>query len=275
MNDRSNGRRGSSTRGGQRSLYAPERQQALLLLARSEGRVSVVEAAQTFNVTPETIRRDLEALDRAGMVRRVHGGAVPAEHLVLGDLSLTERESTAAAEKGRIGIAALPYLPTSDNSAIVVDAGSTTGRFVEAWPIEVDLTVFTNSPNIANSASMRTRAEVQLSGGRLRGVTQACVGARTVDWFRKLRVDVAFVGINGLSFDHGLSTPDVSEADVKAEMVRSARRVVVLTDSRKLGVETAQSFCTIDDIDVVITDTGISDALRRRLEERGIEVVVA
>lgn len=258
-----------------RGLYAPERQQALVTQARSEGRVSVVDAAAFFDVTPETIRRDLDALDRAGMLRRVHGGAIPAEHSQLGDLALSERDLTAASEKDRIAQVALGFLPTTAPAAVVLDSGSTTGRLGSLLPSDPGLTFFTNSPIIAASAAARCDGGVELSGGKVRAVTQSCVGATTVAWFQRLRVDVAFLGTNGLSLEHGLSTPDVEEAAVKAAMVRSARRVIVLADSRKIGVETAQSFCSLDDIDVVVTDSGIPDVYRRRLIEKGIQVVVA
>ena len=258
-----------------RGLYAQERQLALVQLARSEGRVSVVEAAATFDVTPETIRRDLEHLDRSGLLQRVHGGAIPAEHDQLGDLAVSDREIAAAAEKDRIAQAALQYLPAGPQGSILLDAGTTTGRLARLLPVDAEISVFTNSPVVAATAAERSRRDVELSGGRVRGLTQACVGADTVSWFERLRVDVAFIATNGVSVAHGLSTPDPSEAAVKRAMVRCARRVVLLADSRKLGVETACSFARLDDVDVLITDSALSDAFRRRLTESGIEVVAA
>ena len=267
--------RAERRRGAARGLYAQERQSALALLARSEGRVSVVEAAAAFEVTPETIRRDLEQLDRAGVIQRVHGGAIPAEHGQLGDRAVSDRESSAAAEKDRIAHAALSYLPTTIHGSILLDAGTTTGRLARALPVEADLAVFTSCPLIAAVVAERAQRDVELSGGRVRGLTQACVGAETVAWFERLRVDVAFIATNGVSFTHGLSTPDLAEASVKRAMVRCANKVVLLADSRKLGVETACSFARLDDIDVLITDSALADAFRRRLTDFGIEVVTA
>ena len=265
------GRQSAATRG----LYAQERQLQLVQLARTEGRVSVVDAAVAFDVTPETIRRDLEQLDRAGLLQRVHGGAIPAEHDQLGDLAVSDREVAAAAEKDRIAQAALAFLPATPQGSILLDAGTTTGRLARLLPGDLDLAIFTNSPLIAATAAERSKRDVELSGGRVRGLTQACVGAETVAWFERLRVDVAFIATNGVSFTHGLSTPDPAEASVKRAMVRCARKVVLLADSRKLGVETACSFARLDDVDVLITDSALSDAFRRRLTESGIEVVAA
>jgi len=255
-------------------VYAEERRGLLVHLARSEGRVQVSRAAAHFDVTPETIRRDLEVLDRQGVLRRVHGGAMPAECLPVGDLSLGERELAAGPEKESIARAALALLPDQPQASVLIDAGTTTGRLAALVPHDTRLAVFTNSLPIAATLSSRTSADVQLLGGRVRGVTQACVGGNTLAALARLRVDVAFVGTNGVADEHGLSTPDSEEAAVKAQMVRSARRVVVLADSRKLGAEAATSFAALDDVDVLVTDAATPQQLTR-CTERGIEVVIA
>lgn len=254
-------------------LYAPERQQELARWTRSSGRISVAEAALRFDVTPETIRRDLDVLDRAGVLRRVHGGAIPASPTGPGEQPLSARESVASVQKDRIAQAALALLP-GDADAIILDSGTTTARFAALIPA-AGPTVFTNSPPIAVQAALAGATDVELSGGRVRRSTQACVGPAAVAWFDRLRVDVAFLGANGLSLEHGLSTPDADEAAVKAAMVRAARRVVLLADADKIGVETTCRFAHLGDIDVLVTDAALPDVVRRRLIEEGIEVVVA
>src|SRR5438132_1766974 len=114
-------------------MYAPERQQEILRLARDGGRVDVLSLADVFQVTAETIRRDLKALDRAGLVRRVHGGAIPAGRLDF-EPDLAERESTAADEKDRIAHAALAELP--GEGTMILDAGSTVARLAANLPLE-------------------------------------------------------------------------------------------------------------------------------------------
>lgn len=255
-------------------MYAEERRTQLVQLARSEGRVQVSLAAERFDVTPETIRRDLEVLDRQGVLRRVHGGAMPTEFLPLGDLALPEREGAAAEQKERIAQAALALLPNGSGSSVLVDAGTTTGRLAALLPVDIHAQFFTNSLPIAATLSTRTQAGVHLLGGTVRGVTQACVGAPVVAALAHLRVDVAFLGTNGLSAQHGLSTPDVDEAQVKQQMVASARRTVLLCDSSKFGVETTTSFAGLDDVDVLVTDS-ITPAQRALVEGAGIEVVIA
>src|SRR6478672_3787440 len=121
----------------QTQMYAPERQQEILRLARESGRVDVLSLAEEFQVTAETVRRDLRALDRAGLVRRVHGGAIPAGRLDF-EPDLAERESTAADEKDRIARAAVAELPA--DGSVIIDAGSTAARLAAAVPLESDLT---------------------------------------------------------------------------------------------------------------------------------------
>lgn len=252
-------------------MYAEERRTALLDLARVQGRVTVSDSAAQFDVTPETIRRDLEVLDRNGILRRVHGGAVLADSLWLGDRSMPDRDLTASEEKDRIAASALAHLP-EPGSAIIIDAGTTTGRL--ARTLSDDYVVITNSLPAALAASAaRPGADVRIVGGRVRGLTQSIVGGAAE--FARLRVEVSFIGTNGISLTHGLSTPDLDEAAIKEAMIRAGNRVVVLADSRKIGVETTTSFGRLSDIDVVITDDGITDTQRDRLTQLGIEVVVA
>jgi DeoR family fructose operon transcriptional repressor len=116
---------------------------------------------------------------------------------------------------------------------------------------------------------------LQLLGGRVRGLTQAAVGDQALRVLGTLRVDIAFIGANGISVRHGLSTPDSDEAAVKRAMVAAANYVVVVADSSKVGREDFVSFASISDVDALITDSEISAAARRELSDQGIEVVAA
>ncbi|MEC3951968.1 DeoR/GlpR family DNA-binding transcription regulator [Nocardia sp. CDC153] len=255
-------------------MYAEERQQAIASLIGQRGRVSVIDLAEQFEVTTETVRRDLAALDRMGLVRRVHGGAVPAAALTAIELGTGEREHTRATEKDRIAKAALAFLPPSGGSALF-DAGTTTARIAAALPGDRELVAVTNSLPIAVRLSGTAGVRTHILGGRVRGVTQAAVGADTLRMIGELRVDVAFIGTNALTVGHGLSTPDPDEAAVKRAMVASAHRVVVVADSTKVGREDLMRFAAITDIDVLISDDQLLPAVRNELSEYGIEVVTA
>jgi len=209
-------------------MYAPERQQEILRLARDGGRVDVVSLAEEFQVTAETIRRDLKALDRAGLVRRVHGGAIPAGRLDF-EPDLAERETTAADEKDRIAMAALAELPA--DGTLIVDAGSTAARLAGILPAEASLTVVTHSLPIAARLADHPGIQLHLVGGRVRHRTRAAVDAWALRAYGEIRADVAVVAANGFSVEHGLTTPDLAEAAVKRAALTAARRVVLLADS--------------------------------------------
>ncbi|MFD8567645.1 DeoR/GlpR family DNA-binding transcription regulator [Streptomyces sp. NPDC057694] len=253
-------------------MYAPERQQEILRLARDGGRVDVLSLAEEFQVTAETIRRDLKALDRAGLVRRVHGGAIPAGRLDF-EPDLAERESTAADEKDRIARAALAELPAE--GSVVLDAGSTVARLAAALPPESALTVVTHSLPIAARLADHPGIQLHLVGGRVRNRTRAAVDAWALRAYGEIRADVVLLAANGFSAAAGLTTPDLAEAAVKRAAVAAARRVVLLADSGKHGQEHFARFGDLADVDLLITDTGLGDEDAAAIEAGGTEVIRA
>ncbi|GAA3789221.1 DeoR/GlpR family DNA-binding transcription regulator [Streptomyces chiangmaiensis] len=253
-------------------MYAPERQQEILRLARDGGRVDVVSLAEEFQVTAETIRRDLKALDRAGLVRRVHGGAIPVGRLDF-EPDLAERESTAADEKDRIAKAAVAELP--GEGTMILDAGSTVARLAGAIPLDTTLTVVTHSLPTAARLADHPGIQLHLVGGRVRHRTRAAVDAWALRAYGEIRADVVFIAANGFSADHGLTTPDLAEAAVKRAAIRAARRVVLLADSSKHGQEHFARFGELGDVDLLITDSGLSLEEATAIERGGTEVVRA
>ena len=255
-------------------MYAEERQQAIADLVTQRGRLSVAELAERFTVTTETVRRDLSLLERAGVVRRVHGGAVPSKALAVLELAVNERDTSHAEQKDRVAAAALKYLP-GNGGTLLIDAGTTTARLAAQLPHDAALTVFTNAVPIASRLASRPNVELHLLPGRVRATTQAAVGEDTVAALSALRTDVAFLGTNGLSTTHGLSTPDPSEAAAKRAMVAAARQVVVLADSSKVGHESTIRFAELNQVDVVVTDQDIEAKDRDALMALDVEVVIA
>ncbi len=255
-------------------MYPEERQQAIATLVLSHGRASVAELAEAYSVTTETVRRDLAILDRAGLLRRVHGGAVPARSLHVVETGVVERDATHTAHKDAIARAAADFFPLSGCS-VLFDAGTTTARVAALLPTDRELTVVTNSVPIAARVSTLPAVNLQLLGGRVRGLTQAAVGEQTLRALDTMRVDVAFIGTNGITVRHGLSTPDSEEAAVKRAMVDCANYVVAVADSSKIGQEEFVSFAPISKVDTLVTDTGIPEADRAELGANGVDVILA
>ncbi|MGI6878710.1 DeoR/GlpR family DNA-binding transcription regulator [Microbacterium sp. gxy059] len=259
-------------------MYQAERHTRIIGDLRAHGRVAVADLADRFGITTETVRRDLAALERSGLLRRVHGGAVSPELTSVVEAGLAERETRRSAEKRAIADRAVQVIPDGFTGSVLVDAGTTTGALLEPLAARVAgrrVEVVTNA--VAHAAQLAGRDGLGLTvlGGRVRSVTGAAVGASTVRDIEELRPDLAFIGANGLSAMFGLSTPDREEADVKRAMVRQARRVVVLVDASKFGVESLQRFAELADIDVVVADRAPEGDLAAALRAAGTEVRTA
>ena len=251
-------------------MYAQERQQSILSTARARGRVEVGTLAEELGVTVETVRRDLTALERLGVLRRVHGGALPVERLSL-EPTLEHRQTQHADAKRRIGARAVMEL--SDGDSVLLDAGTTTLAIAEALPPELRLTVVTNSVEIAARLANRERTELMVLGGRLRRRTGAAVGQWLDAALADVAVDVAFLGTNGFTVAHGLTTPDQAEAAAKRAMGAAARRIVCVTDSSKAGQVHLHRFAATQDLATFITDTDLDDDTAQDFEDQGVEVV--
>jgi DeoR family fructose operon transcriptional repressor len=254
-------------------VYAEERQQAIAELVLTRGRLSVLDLARAYGVTAETVRRDLSALERAGRLRRVHGGAVPVAVIAALERALGERDLANTVEKDRIAAAAAEHLPPPGGS-VLIDAGSTTSR-VCGHVVGRELTVMTHAVTVAARLAGLPQLELHLLPGQVRPTTQAAVGEVTVAALGQLRVDVSFLGTNGISTGHGLSTPDHGEAACKRAIVASGHKVIVLADASKLGVDSTVRFAELRDVDVLITDRGAPQRVCAELRARGIEVVRA
>jgi DeoR family fructose operon transcriptional repressor len=253
-------------------MYASERQQGILDLARAEGRVDVLGLAARFDVTPETIRRDLTTLEGRRLLRRTHGGAVPVERLDF-EPRLADRETLLVEEKRRIALAAVGEIP--DEGTLLLDAGTTTAALARVIPTDRELTVVTNGLTVAVVLLSLPNVTVHVLGGRVRGRTMAAVD----DWAKRclgeVFVDVAFLGTNGVSLARGLTTPDLGEAAVKVAMIAAARRTVVLADHTKFQADHFARFGDLADVDVLITDTAVDADLAAEVGSAGPKVVRA
>jgi DeoR family transcriptional regulator, fructose operon transcriptional repressor len=251
-------------------MDAEERQQYIVDRARRDGRVDVADLAGELAVTGETIRRDLSVLERHGLLRRVHGGAIPVERLGF-EPALAARDTVLTSEKDRIAKAALAELP--EEGSILLDAGSTTARLAEILPVDRQLTVLTNALPTALALTTRTNVTVLFIGGRVRRRTLACVDPWAIEALGQSYVDVAFIATNGISVQRGLTTPDQAEAAVKRAMIDAARRTVLLADHTKLSSDHLSRFGQLCDIDTFITDTGLDEHTAAEIESRGPRVV--
>jgi DeoR family fructose operon transcriptional repressor len=229
-----------------------DRQRAIYMLALRQGSVDVADLAQRYGVTTETIRRDLSDMQSRQLLRRVHGGAVPIERMNHEPM-IEARDMVNAEEKLRIATMAVAQVP--EHGSVIIDSGSTGNRLAEVFPVDRDVHVVTNSLVTALTLSRRGVRELTVLGGGVRTKRLAMVDETTRDELRPMSVDVLFMSCDGLSFQHGLTTPYREEYTIKRAMIERARRVVALVDQSKFGNVQMFSFASFDEIDVLITDT--------------------
>ncbi|WP_423182890.1 DeoR/GlpR family DNA-binding transcription regulator [Arthrobacter sp. NyZ413] len=254
-----------------RAPYPEQRRELILSRLRSEGRADSAAIAGELGVTNETVRKDLMALDQLGLLRRVHGGAVPVGRMVYEPAVSTRTDHSE--EKTRIARAALRHLPRA--GSVLFDAGSTTARLAELFPHDRELTVYTNTLSIALTLLDRPLVTVYTLGGRVRPLTVAEVDDWAARALADINVDVAFLGASAISVERGLTTPDPAEAAIKRLMLASARQRILLTDHTKFGSVSNTKHADLADIDLVITDSGIDEQACEAIRGAGVEVELA
>jgi DeoR family transcriptional regulator, fructose operon transcriptional repressor len=246
-----------------------ERHRQIYRLALKAGSVDVSELAQRFDVSTETIRRDLSELQERELLHRVHGGAVLVERHTHEPM-VEARDMQNADEKLAIGRLASAEVPPQ--GTVMIDSGSTGQRLAEVVSFDPGVSVTTNSLVTALILARRGVQRLSVLGGGVRTNTFAMVGAQTVEEVRSIRVDVLFISCDGLSLNRGLTTPYQEEHYLKRAMIASARRVVALVDQSKFGNDQTYCFAGFHDIDVLVTDSRVSDDEVEILTEAGLEV---
>jgi DeoR family transcriptional regulator, fructose operon transcriptional repressor len=251
-------------------VIAEERQHRILAIARAEGSVEVGKLATDLAVAPETVRRDLRLLEKRGLVRRTHGGASPVETARF-ETNLAMRTTRRVAEKRRIAAAAVDLL--GDAETVFVDEGFTPQLIAEVLPTDRPLTVVTASLGTAALLAQVPAFTVLMLGGRVRGRTLATVDHWATRMLAGFVIDLAYIGANGVSREHGLTTPDPAVADVKAEVVRVARRRVFCGIHTKFGISSFCRFAEVADLAAIVTDTGLPVAEAHRYSLLGPQVI--
>jgi len=252
-------------------MDASARRREIAGLVRAAGRVVAAELSSRFSVNAETIRRDLLALEAAGDLRRVHGGAV-APTALTDEGRVAQRIAERRAEKLAIARAAAEEIPPY--GVIFIEAGSTTGHLAKLLPDRGDLLIVTNALQIALELTDLGRSTVMTIGGRVRPASYAEVDTWALERLARLRFDVAFVGANAVDPGWGLSTPDPAEAAVKTAILVSARRSVLMTDHTKFGLQAACRYAGTDEVDLVVTDSGVDPTTVDQLHDLGVKTRV-
>lgn len=262
------------------NLLAEQRRALILDEVRRRGGVRVNELTRRLGVSDMTIRRDLDALARQGVLEKVHGGAVPVVDASTHEPGFEAKSGLELSAKEDIARSAAELV--APGSAIALSGGTTTFALAHRLLEVPDLTVVTNSVRVADvfhaaqrGADRRAGAATVVLTGGVRTPSDSLVGPVADQAIRSLHFDVLFLGVHGISAEAGLSTPNLAEAETNRHLVQAARRVVVVADHTKWGTVGLSSFATLDQVDTLVTDAGLPGRVRAEISEQLRELVVA
>jgi len=222
----------------------------------AEGKIRVAELSKLFNVSSETIRKDLIYLEEKGIAKKGYGGAVVVNELL--EPSFTEKHLKFQDEKNRVAKAALDYI--TDGMVILLDAGSTVFTLANMLALKNNITVFTNSPKSAQVLD-DYKIKTYLVGGEIRNNSNALVGGWAIRAIGEIKADVAVLGTSGFNGRSGPCVENFEEAEVKKAMIKSANKVIIIGDASKAKTHSMIEFAKWDDVDAFITDDRIEDVI--------------
>lgn len=241
-------------------------------LLEQHGSVSIADVSQRVRMSEMTIRRDLEAMEKLGILKRIHGGATTGvSRSYEPPYAMRSKRNTEA--KGRIAAAAVAMV--SEGETVVLDAGTTTFAVAEHLRGRENITVCTPSLRIASLLADEPRLRLIVTGGVVRHGENSLIGDLAQVAFRELRFDLAFLSASGIAVGTGVTEWNLDDAAVKKAIVMSAKRRVALVDSSKLGREAFARVCDLDQVDVLITDGDAAARTLAAIRAEGVEVVVA
>jgi DeoR/GlpR family transcriptional regulator of sugar metabolism len=270
--------------GDNHNLLAEQRRALILEEVRRHGGARVNELTRKLNVSDMTVRRDLDTLARQGVLEKVHGGAVPVSETSTHEPGFEAKSSLELTAKEDIARAAAAM--AAPGSSLALSGGTTTYALARHLLEVPHLTVVTNSVRVADVFHAAQRpgggapsphpgaATVVLTGG-VRTPSDSLVGPVADAAIASLHFDLLFLGVHGISPEAGLSTPNLAEAETNRRLVGAARRVVVVADHTKWGTIGLSSFASLDQVDTLVTDGGVSDGARSQMAEHLPGLLVA
>ena len=247
------------------------RQTEILDIARSQGRVIVEDLAQRFDVTLQTIRRDLTELADAGHLDRVHGGATPRTGV--SNLGYEQRRRMNDAAKAAIARACAAEIP--DNCSIILNLGTTTEAVARALLNHSNITVVTNNMNVANILAANPGCDIMVAGGALRRSDGGLVGELTTQFFEQFKVDYAVIGTSSLDRDGDILDYDLAEVRVSKAIIRQARKTYLVCDHSKLTRSAPARLASLSEIDAIFTDAPLPPDLAMKCYDWQTQVHIA
>ncbi len=236
-----------------------------------EGFVKVSDLANIFNVTQTTIRKDLNYLESQGLLHRAYGSALPTADQVM-DINMSTKKLINYEVKQKIAEAALTLIENDDS--IIVSSGSTVAIFAEMLKPKGRLNVVSTAVNVSAHLGDVAGVTVMQVGGLLYSNTLSVIGAEAQNAISNVFCSKSFLGVDGIDPDYGITCGTNEEALLTRQIMKSAKKTVILSDSSKFGKRGFSRICPMPDIDILITDNGIPQEARRRIEDFGVKLII-
>lgn len=251
-------------------MLVAERQSKIVELVNERKSIRVSEMSKMFSVTEETIRRDLEKLEKEKKLERSHGGAVSLNQNDSLEIPYSEREIINVREKQQIALESIKFVEEGDT--IILDASTTAWYMAKTLP-DIPLTVMTNSIKVAMELSSKSQITVISTGGNLLSKSLSYVGPLAESAFNSYYFDKAFISCKGIHIERGLSESDEQQARVKTKMMNSADSIYIMVDYSKFGSLAFSKIGDFNSVNYIVTDSNTNDFKLQRLIDKGLDVI--
>lgn len=248
-----------------------ERHQYILDKLHEKGYIKVIDLCKELDVSAVTIRKDLKLLEDKSLLFRSHGGAA-TNNPYINDKPVNEKEKISREEKTRIGSAAAKLI--FPNDSIIIASGTTVLALARNIHPRENLTVITSALNVALELIRHPEIEILQLGGILRKSSSSVAGSYAEKFLEDFSCSKLFLGVDGIDIEFGLTTTNVMEAHLNQQMIKTAQKTIVLADSSKFGKRGFGRICGLEEVEQVITDSGVSGHTVKILEDMGIEVTI-
>lgn len=248
------------------------RHELILKKLQENGRVSIDELSEITGVSGVTIRKDLKLLEEKNLLFRTRGGGSISNPYTI-ERPINEKEFIHAKEKELIAKAALSII--GENDSIIIGSGTTVFAFARALHPQKRLTVITPAVKVTLELCNRPNVEVLQLGGLIRPNSSSVAGAYAEQILENISCGILFIGVDGIDLDFGLSITNLAETSLDQKMIAAAQVVAILADSTKFGRRGLGKVCELDQVQYIITDSGVSSGIVKQLEEKGVEVIIA
>lgn len=253
------------------NLSQQARHERIVEQVNAKGFVSIEDLAAHFDVTPQTMRRDITTLAHENRLRRFHGGASAAPSTQ--NTEYTQRKHQQASEKARIAKRVAQHIP--DHASLFINIGTTNEAIARALLNHTGLKIITNNLHVAAIVSGKEDFDVIVAGGKVRSRDGGIIGEATTDFVQQFRVDFGIIGISGIDDDGSLLDFDYQEVRVAQALIRNSRQVILACDHTKFGRHAMIRLGHLSDLHVLVTDREPEEAFHHLLHEKGVQTLVA